>query len=796
MRRLLLTSLVLVALAAAFSPAVPAGEIESHFAAYLETIGNDDFASAIVYLNDHPNIKAIEDGLRAEKAPGRIRHQKIITALKDAADRSQPALLNYLAARMVAGSVEGFTQYWIHNMVVVSATKAELERIANRPEVEAIEPNFRATLIESVDKAYMGPPTAGIGVTASLQAINAPQVWHELGITGAGTIIGGLDTGVDGTHPALSARWRGNTEPWQECWRDALGSTQSPSDTHGHGTHTMGTMCGVNPVTGDTVGVALDALWISDNAINQSVGPAFDNDVLDAFQWFADPDGNPGTTDDLPDVVQNSWGIDGRFGYDYTDCDYRWQTAIENCEAAGVVVIFSSGNEGPYAQTHRSPANICNSPVTNFAVGAVDAENYSWPYPIASFSSRGPSDCDGVTKKPEVSAPGVDVYSCYPGGGYTWMSGTSMAGPHVAGVVALMRQANPAADVTTIKNALMSTARDLGTAGEDNNFGWGCIDAYAAVQAVSAPDTEPPVVTVTAPNGGEALNVGAVYRITWTATDNRGVSQTSVYYSYDGGVNYNFITGIAGNPGYYDWTVPNTPSTQCLVKVYAYDAASYQGSDVSDAVFTIQTPTGPYVYVKNIDLTFVKKTSGSYVKATVTVWNQNNQPVTGATVNSHWAGLSTDSDVFTVRKGVGTCQSNKVKNPVGWWYYYVDNVTLSGYTFRNDLGETSDAIYVGGLPPAAHAPDVFSVSQTAGAATGAVAQFSLNLPEDAYVSFVIYNVAGQKVRVLADDNLPAGMSSLTWDGRSETGAPVSDGVYFYRVVAGENTVTSKVIIVK
>ena len=795
MRRILVGTIALLALAA-LSLSASAGEIEHNFAAYLQNLSDADFASAIVYLNDHPNIRALEDGLRASKAASSVRHEKIINALTEAAGRSQPALLNYLGARMVAGDVKGFTPYWIHNMVVVSATKAELLRIANRPEVEAIEPNFRATLIETVGDAYLGSPTAGIGVTSSLKAINAHRVWRELGITGAGTIIGGLDTGVDGTHPALTSRWRGRTEPWQECWHDALGyGSTSPVDYYGHGTHTMGTMCGVNPATGDTVGVAYDALWIADNSIDQSVGSEFDNDVLAAFQWFTDPDGNPATTDDVPDVVQNSWGIDSRFTGGYSDCDYRWQAVIDNCEAAGVVVIFSAGNEGPSAQTCRSPGTICDTPTTNFAVGAVDAESYSWPYPIASFSSRGPSDCDGVTIKPEVSAPGVNVYSTYPGGGYTLMSGTSMAGPHVSGVVALMRQANPEVDVTTIKSTLMSTARDEGTVGEDNSYGWGCIDAYAAVQAVLTPDTEPPTVTVTAPNGGEVLSIGGSYQIRWSAADDRGVSQISIYYSFDGGTNYNFITNLAGNPGYYSWPVPNTPSTQCLVKVYAYDAASNQASDVSNGFFTIETPAGPYVYVKSINLALVTKGSSTNAKATVTVWNQNNQPVGNATVSSHWGGLTSDSDVFTTnrRTGIGTAQSDKVRNAAGWWYYYVDNVTASGYTFRTDIGETNDAIYAGGTPLAAAAPGAFSVTRNGRDASASVAEFSLNLPEGCFVTFVIYNVAGQRVKTLADGYMAEGLRTITWDGTGEGGAPVSKGIYFYRVVAGENTATSKIV---
>jgi subtilisin family serine protease len=888
---------VLVALGA-FTLSAFAGEIEPNFEGYLQNLSDNDFASAIVYLRDRPDLKSLDNALHAEMATMAVRHERVITALKQAAERSQPSLLNYLDGAVTAGSVKGYTPYWIMNLAVVSATKAELYRIADRPEVEAIEGNFDAVPIEPMD-GPTGSPIAGIGVTNSLRAINADLVWYSLGITGYGTLIGGLDTGVDGDHPALTDRWRGNWHPWQECWRDALGGgTTYPVDNQGHGTHTMGTMCGAGHATGDTIGVAWEAQWIADNSINQGVGPEFDNDVLGAFQWFADPDGNPGTTDDVPDVVQNSWGIDGRFGYDYQDCDYRWQAVIEACEAAGVVVTFSAGNEGPYPQSHRSPANICKSATVNFSVGAVDAEYYGWPYPICSFSSRGPSDCDGVTIKPEVVAPGYYVYSSYPTGGYTRMSGTSMAGPHVAGVVALMRQANPNADVQTIKQILMSTARDEGTAGEDNDYGWGCIDAYQAVLAVMVTDTIPPEVTVTAPNGGEVLdvgqvytitwnaadnvgvtstsiyysydggsnyslidnlsgnpgtydwtvpntpstqclvkvyayddaanegsdasdglftiqqdteppvvtvtqpngdevwNAGSVYAITWNATDNTGVMSTSLYYSYDGGANYDLIDNLSGNPGSYDWTVPNTPSTQCLVQVYAYDAAANEGWDVSDAFFTIETAPIPYVWVSSINLSLATKGPFTAAVAEVLVWDQDNSPVFKAEVHSHWTGLTTDSDAFFTKKdGVGSCESDKLRNPVGWWYYYVDDVVVPGYAFRSDIGETSDQIYAGGAL-ARLAPADFSVSQNYPNPFNPVTQFSIDLTTETHVNFVVYNVAGQVVRTLVDGILPAGSHTITWDGNNQAGESLSSGVYFYRVVAGTEILTRKMTMLK
>ncbi len=464
-----------------------AGEIEPNFAQYLKTLSPDELVSAIVIMKDQVDIKSLNAELKTERATRKERHQRVITALQVTASKSQGDLLSYLNARKNDGSVKGYSSFWIMNLFVVQATRAELEKIAQRSDVEIVEANFKAELIQPVgDKTKrLRVPDKGIGVTPGLKAIKADSVWHQLGITGLGRLVANLDTGVDGAHPALSSRWRGNHAPWEECWRDAVGyGVNTPHDYYGHGTHVMGTLCGLGASTGDTIGVAWEAEWIADNAIDQWVGEEFDNDVLDAFQWFADPDGNPTTVDDVPDVVQNSWGVFSYFP-GYQDCDYRWQTVIEHCEAAGVACIFSAGNEGPGSATQRSPANICNTPTTNFSVGAVDATHYSFPYPIANFSSRGPSDCDMISKKPEVVAPGVQVYSSVPGGGYEqygW-DGTSMAGPHVAGVVALMRQANPDLDVDSIKQILINTAVDLGVPGEDNTYGWGIIDAYQAVLA-------------------------------------------------------------------------------------------------------------------------------------------------------------------------------------------------------------------------------------------------------------------------------------------------------------------------
>jgi len=864
MKKLLFSSIVLFVLALGLSLSTLAGEIEPKFAAYLETLSDDDFASAIVYLSDRPDIKALDQSLHAERATMQVRHEKVLNVLKQAAERSQPALVNYLSAGKGTGTVKGYTPYWIMNLVVVSATKAELYRIAQRPDVEAIEGNFKATLIDPVEGPFTGPPIAGIGVTNSLRAINADQVWHNLGITGYGRLIGNLDTGVDGVHPALTARWRGNTHPWQECWRDAVGyGSTYPVDYYGHGTHVMGTMCGANHTTGDTVGVAFDALWIADNAIDQSVGPEFDNDVLDAFQWFADPDGNPATTDDVPDVVQNSWGIDSRFGYDYKDCDYRWQMVIENCEAAGVVVTFSAGNEGPSAQTVRSPATICKNPTVNFSVGAVDCENYGWPYPIASFSSRGPSDCDGVTIKPEVSGPGVDVYSCYPGGNYTWMSGTSMAGPHVAGVVALMRQANPNVDVQTIKTILMNTARDLGTAGEDNTYGWGIIDAYQAVLAVYGCDVTanfsgtpttgcaPLIVQFTDLSTGPVIardwdfgdgtphsnlqNPSHTYQNAGTYTVTLKASSDSCFdvetkagyvivstvpvANFQGSpttgptpLKVTFTDLSTNNPTAWDWDFGDgTPHSYVKNPSHTYNTpgdytvtlivSNNCGSDTETKVNYIHAAAGPYVYSSSIAVSrlYDRKANKYYGKAVITVLDQNNAKVFGATVHAHWSRLTSDSDQGTTNhKGQVTFESDKISAPhCGNFMENVDNIVLSGYWYNSGVGETKDSVYsCVSAKVVAGIPEEFDLFQNYPNPFNPETDISFSLPEITQVSLVIYNVLGERIRALVNKEMESGVHTIHWDGKDEAGNSVASGIYFYRLKTESFNKTMKMVMMK
>jgi bacillopeptidase F len=219
-----------------------------------------------------------------------------------------------------------------------------------------------------------------------------------LGWNGTGRIICSFDTGVNGLHPALHSRWKGLDGDSAAAWFDPVDKTSFPhaflnigGNVPSHGTHTMGIMVGADPSTLDTVGVAPGAKWIS-AAVVDIPGAS----LLDAFEWAADPDGNPNTVSDVPDVINHSWGFVDR------PCLNVFYDAIEHTEALGIVNIFAGGNSGTGGPTN--PADRGLDSLDCFAVGNLDHTNEE----IYPGSSRGPA-CDGFNVKPNVVAPGTAI---------------------------------------------------------------------------------------------------------------------------------------------------------------------------------------------------------------------------------------------------------------------------------------------------------------------------------------------------------------------------------------------------
>jgi PKD repeat protein len=334
--------------------------------------------------------------------------------------------------------------------------------------------------MESVTMAP-APPVSPNSREKGLTVINAPALW-AMGYTGYGQLAFTNDTGVDPNVSAISKQFRGFYTSPEAAFFNYDPGTQSqqqnvePFDCGFHGTHVNGTILGLERMTNDTIGVAFNAQWIGASIL---CGLDTEDNVA-AFQWSLDPDGDPATSDDIPDIINNSWYDPS---LDTLDCYSVYIPVVQAMEAAGIAVVFSAGNAGPAPETITQPHNININYVNSFTVGAVNGNSASLP--IASFSSRGPSHCpvandSSLVIKPEVSAPGVDVRSCMPDG-YGLLSGTSMASPHVSGAILLLKEAFPYLPGKEFKLALYYTAIDLGVPGEDNTFGMGIInvlDAY------------------------------------------------------------------------------------------------------------------------------------------------------------------------------------------------------------------------------------------------------------------------------------------------------------------------------
>ncbi|MEW6251822.1 MAG: S8 family serine peptidase [Planctomycetota bacterium] len=459
-----------------------AGVVDEDLERVLAESAPDQTVSTLVFLQNAVNISALDEFLEASRTPLRERHELVVRELQAAAERSQGPLLEELAALQAAGLVAKYEAFWIANVIRVDAPASVVHELAERGDVHSVYVNYETELVAPVAEGPAGgSPEAP---EQGLVAIRAPEAW-AIGVTGAGQLVSTLDTGVDGAHPALASRWRGLDPRYaghpQWAWFDPVTNTTFPQAFASHGTHTMGTVCGGAP--GNEVGVAPGAQWIHAATIDRiSIARTVSDSIL-AFQWVIDPDGNPGTNWDVPAVCSNSWGL--RTSHGYAPCSTTFWSYLDACEAAGMVIVFAAGNEG--TSEMRRPADRATDDFRTLAVAAVNANVAGWP--IASFSSRGPTYCTpGGTAaiKPEIAAPGVQVRSSLPGGGYGPLDGTSMATPHIGGVVALMREACPELSVQEIKEIMFATAYDLGTVGNDNSYGWGMVDAYAAVQAAQA----------------------------------------------------------------------------------------------------------------------------------------------------------------------------------------------------------------------------------------------------------------------------------------------------------------------
>ncbi len=344
----------------------------------------------------------------------------------------------------------------------------------------------------------------------------SPYTAWELGYSGKGVNIAIMDTGIDNNHPSLRGKWVGGADMSKpESFLAPRDGSYDADDTNGHGTTCSGISAGTGAPEGKYMGAAPDAKLV-DLRIGTVIGYApgevfqdFYDASLQGAQWALEhkDDAWRGVDEDNHgiDIVSLSWGVD--VGYPSPGTD-PYSVSLNKLADAGVHVVAAAGNDGPNNNGFHGMGAADNI----ITVGATNDGNTinRTDDVIASYSSRGPRTDDGDDYsadelKPDVSASGTNIIQCQysrnpmddaSGNGYgNRGSGTSYACPSVAGVVALMLEANTELDPILTKEILRATAERKGGASEpdidpfwNRDFGWGIVDAYRAVKMAAELD--------------------------------------------------------------------------------------------------------------------------------------------------------------------------------------------------------------------------------------------------------------------------------------------------------------------
>ncbi|MEO0085475.1 MAG: S8 family serine peptidase [candidate division WOR-3 bacterium] len=431
-------------------------------------------------------LNSLVDGL-----PKVERRVAVARILGEYSREQQAGILEYLSSQVATGAVVDVRSLWIVNAVYCEATPEVIRELAARGDVDYV----------NYDLAYspdLLEPDQGLGesedeIAWGVQKVNAPAVW-ALGYTGAGIVCGHIDTGCNYNHPDLADHmWTDPNYP-NHGW-NFENNNNDPNDAQGHGTHTAGSVAS-DGTAGSQCGVAPDA-QIMVCRVRTVADSVAESQCWQAMQFVVSPPLSPSNGADLY-TMSLGWQIS------WNPHQATWRTVANNVNAAGLSQIVAAGNERGISPPNacRCPGNVpppwWNPQNTGtgalsgiVSIGATDVNDV-----IANFSSPGPVTWATVSPfndyayppgltRPDVSAPGVDVKSCSRTGGYTLMSGTSMATPHTAGVVCLMLSKNPNLSPAAIDSILELTAVDLGPNGKDNDYGAGRIDALAAVNYIT-----------------------------------------------------------------------------------------------------------------------------------------------------------------------------------------------------------------------------------------------------------------------------------------------------------------------
>ena len=465
-----------------------------------------DRVEAVVILADDPGTPSESPARRVAtnlRSSARSSQSPVVDAIRDSGDQ----VLN---------------TFWINNMILARLQPETLRELTAFDRVERIIPNFSVSTTSSPSPAAPTQQAEGES-TWGIEKIGADDIHSELGVTGTGVRVAVLDTGVDASHPDIAGKLATDdpADPaypggWMEFSETGEPIPSAPYDSEAHGTHVSGTVVGGN-ASGTQIGVAPGAALMAGLVLPAGTGSFAQ--VVAGMQWALAPfdaEGNPAGAP--ADVVNMSLGAEGHFS--------EFIEPTRNMYLAGIFPAFSIGNNCA-PDSSNTPGNVYEA----FSVGATDSDDNVAPFSCGEVVHKSdwvdpPAEWPDTFVAPDVSAPGVDVISALPGGSYGPNSGTSMATPHVAGTVALMLEAEPDISVDEAADALAGTSvwDDRHGAERPNaRFGWGRIDAYAAVTEAALDSGV--TGTVTDAGSGQPLAGAVVTRLDTgrtTRTDEAG----------------------------------------------------------------------------------------------------------------------------------------------------------------------------------------------------------------------------------------------------------------------------------
>ena len=407
------------------------------------------------------------------------RGEWVLGQLRTTAERSQADALAMVEEAGIC--IHRTTINWASNSMVFAGPPDLANRVAKLPGVKAV----LSEDAPAFDRAFYTKVPPPAKPEWDLRMVRAPSAWSQ-GITGKGVTVGVIDTGVDWRHPALMQRFRGYNGPDAEptydrnWWSPLDRFRDEPVVTSPHGTHVTGTIVGGTGLPGGApIGSAPRARFISAVACTAGACPLAG--VLSGLQFMIAPTDRHGRDADpsaRPQIVSNSWQRNAE--------ELPLERAVTALEASGQLPVFAVGNDGPACGSAKTPGANDDRLLS---VGSVDRSGQ-----VSPFSGRGPAPGGGPD--PDVVAPGQGLVSSIPSRAYAASAGTSMAAPQVAGVAALMMQANPAlvGRPEEVVGIIRRTARPAGddscgttAAGRRNNAGgYGIVDAAAAVRAAQA----------------------------------------------------------------------------------------------------------------------------------------------------------------------------------------------------------------------------------------------------------------------------------------------------------------------